>query len=94
MYKLKLINYFDVWGNEKDGWEINNLCTEWENKMIDGELTNEKLFLLLKQMNFINKGVRINQLNFIDNGNGIIEIEQSYNNSPLCRIEYIKVEDE
>lgn len=28
MPTYSLINYFDVWGNAKDGWEVNNLCTE------------------------------------------------------------------
>jgi hypothetical protein len=24
-----LWNYFDVWGNEEDGWDVNDVCVEW-----------------------------------------------------------------
>ena len=26
MYKYRLIDYFDVWGNEQDGYDVNNLA--------------------------------------------------------------------
>ena len=25
-----LVNYFDVWGNEEDGWDVNDCCVERE----------------------------------------------------------------
>lgn len=25
---FEIINYFDVWGNPVDGWEVNNCCSE------------------------------------------------------------------
>ena len=32
-----LINYFDVWGNEEDGWDVNNCCVEKD----DIEMTDD-----------------------------------------------------
>lgn len=27
--KVELIDYFDVWGDPINGWEVNNQCSEW-----------------------------------------------------------------
>lgn len=48
-----LINYFDVWGNEKDGYEINDQCVEAENLYIDNNATDKQILGLLKTIDFL-----------------------------------------
>ena len=43
MPTYSLINYFDVWGNAKDGWEVNNLCTEKTGITITDDATDKDM---------------------------------------------------
>ena len=36
-------NYFDVWGNKKDGYEINNQCVEFDDLYIAPDSTNKEI---------------------------------------------------
>lgn len=38
-----VINYFDVWGNAKDGWEVNNQCKEFDDLVIADDATNKDI---------------------------------------------------
>ena len=38
-----LINYFDVWGNAKDGWEVNNQCVECNDLNISDDATGKDI---------------------------------------------------
>ena len=49
-----LINYFDVWGNEKDGWEINNQCIEFDDLIISDDATDKEIVTYLKEIGFLN----------------------------------------
>lgn len=35
MEKFRVIDYFDVWGNTEDGWDVNNLCEAGEVEIED-----------------------------------------------------------
>lgn len=87
-YRLKLINYFDVWGNKKDGWEVNNLCVEWDD-VWSCELDNKTLLKILKNTDFLQKHVRTNQLIFDWIGHECCEISVRKSHYPLGRIEII-----
>ena len=87
-YKLRLINYFDVWGNKKDGWEVNNLCTEWDDVWTK-DLDNRVLLKILKDTDFLQKHVRTNQLIFDWIGPDCCEILTRRDGYPLARIEII-----
>lgn len=41
--KWRLINYFDVWGNAEEGWEVNNQCIEAEDIHISDEATDKDI---------------------------------------------------
>ena len=93
-YRLKLINYFDVWGNEKDGWEVNNQCIEWDD-VWTSDLSNKTLLNILKNTDFLQKNVRINQVDFEWVGPECCEVSVRRNHYPLCRLEIIdKMEDD
>ena len=48
-----LRNYFDVWGNEKDGWEVNNSCIEFDDLHISDDATEKEILKYLKDINFL-----------------------------------------
>lgn len=51
--KWQLIDYFDVWGNAKDGWEVNNLCVVEENIWLDDSVTNKEILKYLEEIGYL-----------------------------------------
>lgn len=87
---VKLINYFDVWGNKKDGWEINNMCEENAGELqLHESATSKEAFQLLKSAGFLKSTTRINQVTIEDLGEFGYEFHQRKDGMPLCRIEYV-----
>ena len=85
--KYKLINYFDVWGNEKDGYEVNNLCTEADDLWIDDDSTLKEIAKFLVQIGFLVTS-DMRKLYLEDDGT-YIEIYQRKGMYPLGRLEEI-----
>ena len=82
MSKYTLVNYFDVWGNEKEGYEINNLCNEVEGITITEDATEKDILKYLVQIGFLitsdRRKVRI------DTADGdMMEIYAVKNNYPI-----------
>lgn len=48
-----LINYFDVWGNSRDGFTVNNQCVECNDLYIDDAATNKDICAYLKNAGFL-----------------------------------------
>ena len=80
-----LINYFDVWGNEKDGWEINDKCTEFEDLQITDDATDKDILEYLVQIGFLSTSDR-RRLVVEDLGGQNIEIYQRKGMKPLCSL--------
>lgn len=53
MSKYTLVNYFDVWGNEEEGYEINNLCNEVEGITITEDASEKDILKYLVQIGFL-----------------------------------------
>lgn len=87
-YRLRLVDYIDVWGNEKDGWEINNLSVEW-NDVWTSSLDDKTLLKILKITGFLQKNIRINQIHFEWVGPEVCEIQVRKTLYPLGRLEII-----
>ena len=85
--KWRLNNYFDVWGNEKDGYEVNNLCTEAEDLWISEDSTDKEICEFLVQIGFLNTS-DMRRIYLEDMGD-MIEIYQRKGNYPLGRLEMI-----
>ncbi len=49
-----LINYFDVWGNAEDGYEVNNQCVEAEDIVITDDATDEAIINYLQLAGYLN----------------------------------------
>ena len=63
-----LWNYFDVWGNEEDGWDVNDLCKEREGLEIP-ERDDEIIDFLINDVGFIRPQFReIIRLDWMDFG--------------------------
>lgn len=53
MKTYTLINYFDVWGNEKDGYEVNNQCVECDDLVITDDATPKDICNYLKDRGYL-----------------------------------------
>ena len=82
-----LVNYFDVWGNEDDGWEVNNLCNERENLRLSNNATQADVLALLKGVGFIQESVTLEEITFSIWDRDMIELEQASDGRPICRLE-------
>lgn len=51
--KYQLVNYFDVWGNAEDGWEVNNMCIEEENLWLDDDCTDKEIADYLVKIGYL-----------------------------------------
>jgi len=87
-YKIRLTHYFDVWGNEKDGYEVNDARIVWDD-VWTCDLEDRTLLNILKNTGFLAKNVRINQLDFEWLGPEYCEISVRRNGYPLARIDII-----
>jgi hypothetical protein len=84
--KYRVINYFDVVGNRKDGYEVNNLC---EYAVVEFKEYPSKRDVMekMKEIGFFKKSVRL--ASFVDIGLGdaeFIEYEDRFGR-PVFRLE-------
>lgn len=81
-----LHNYFDVWGNEKDGWEVNNSCIEFDDLNISDDTTEKEILKYLKDINFLTtddmRKVRCDMNTYV----GLIEIYAVKGHRPIAAL--------
>jgi hypothetical protein len=85
--KVQVIDYFDVWGNEDDGFDVNDLRrfgkfeveAEWDD--------NAELLAWLKTISFIAEHATLDDLK-IEWGDGSVELSEAKNGLPLGRVEW------
>lgn len=87
MIKYRLINYFDVCGNSKDGWDVNDQCHECDVEFLDIP-SDKEVVQKLKEIGFFKKHVRMNMISFAPYVE-IFLIEQRRDNKPVCALEPI-----
>lgn len=90
MSVYKLIDYFDVWGNEEDGWEVNNLCSleeEYGLLIITDDSTDEKIIEFLIKIGYLGDEAQGNIR--IDGDDCFIELFSKENDMPLGRLEKV-----
>ena len=78
-----LINYFDVWGNEEDGWEVNDSCVEFDVRITDN-MTDQDIISFLYEKEFFNTK-DIDKF-LIENDGDFIEIFEEETGKPLCSL--------
>ena len=76
-----LINYFDVWGNEIDGYEINNQCVEADDIEIADDTTDGDIINYLQLAGYLNTNET--SLFAVENNGDWIEISVKETGFPL-----------
>lgn len=84
----KLIDYFDVWGNPIDGWEVNDLTTVEEDIVIAEDATDEEIIDLLIRIGYLTPEAKGN-VHLESYDNEMIEIVQTKDDYPIGRLEMI-----
>jgi hypothetical protein len=51
--KWQLIDYFDVWGNAKDGWDVNNMCVVGDEITISDYATDKEILNYLVTIGYL-----------------------------------------
>ena len=85
----KLIDYFDVWGNATDGWEVNDLTTVEDDIVIAEDLTDEEIIDFLIQINYLCSLAKGN-VYLESQDNEMIEIINKEDDCPIGRLEMIR----
>ena len=86
----KLIDYFDVWFNEEEGYWVNDLCTHTEGITITNDATDEDIFKYLTgNIEYPRlQGLKFEDVTF-EGDDFFIELstEKDGYTLPLCRLE-------
>jgi hypothetical protein len=83
MEKWDLWDYFDVWGNEQDGWEVNDQTRVQEGVIIDETINNDDIIQYLVQCGFLKRGVTADDFYILWDCEGFIEIYEKESGKPL-----------
>lgn len=59
MKRYDLINYFDVWYNEEEGYTVNNCCVEKRDITITDDATAEDIIDYLKQNGYVKQNCTV-----------------------------------
>lgn len=87
--KWVLVDYYDVWGNADDGWEVNNVSREDEITISD-DASDEEIFEYLRDtVKYFNKSLKFEDV-YVTGDDDIIEFEASADGMPICRLERIR----
>lgn len=84
--KYKLIDYYDVLGNEEEGYEVNNLCTCVTGIEITDDATDTDIINYLKSINFLSEKATTETVE-VDGDDLFIELTEKETGYPLGRLE-------
>lgn len=92
--KYKIVDYFDVWGNPIDGWEVNNLTSYYDTEdtclRIAEDATDEEIIDLLERIGYLTEEANRNEAVYLDSQDDMmIEIIAEEDDFPLGRLEMI-----
>ena len=86
--KYKLVDYYDVWGNEEDGFEVNDIAVIADDIVISDDADEQDILDLLYDMEYLNtkdpNKVYVNMSDF-----DMIELFDASNDCPIGRLERI-----
>lgn len=89
-----LIDYFDVWGNEEDGWDVNDLAKVEEGIYIDDSLSDEEIVdYLIDEVGFFSPSAR-GKIEVDSSSGDFIEFFDAGTYEPLGRLERTRTVDE
>jgi len=80
--KYDLLNCFDVWGNETDGFEVNDQSTIESNIELK-DISNKALLAWLIDNDYIKNTATLDDIEFSSDSESYINISEKSNNFPL-----------
>jgi ribosomal protein L31 len=89
MNHVCVTNYFDVWGNKKEGFEVNNQCHDYYTTKSKLE-TRKQILQFLKRINFLKKSVRENSIRWEDTESGAYLNDRNW--MPICEVRIVDKE--
>ena len=84
MKTWRLLNYFDVWADEDEGWVVNDYCVEFRDLVITDDATDQDLLDYLKGIEFLTTNDP--ELVGIDDHGEVIEIYQVSDGMPIAAL--------
>lgn len=87
MTKWVLIDYFDVWGNEEDGWDVNNLTKIDLDISLSENYTHAEVIDILKEKGYLTLSASLENIEIVDNYENFIEFFVKSDGQPFCRLE-------
>ena len=84
--KYKLIDYYDVWGNKEDGYEVNGLCTCVTCIEITDNATDADIINYLKSINYLSEKATTDTVE-LSGDDFYIELTEKETGLPLGRLE-------
>lgn len=81
-----LIDYFDVWGNAEDGWDVNNVSKEFDDLVIADDATDQDIIDYLISIGYLAHGVTTDDI-VIEDGGDYIEFFAAEDGRPICRLD-------
>lgn len=84
--KYKLIDYYDVLGDEEEGYEVNNLCTCVTGIEIADDATDADIINYLKSINFLSEKATTETV-ALSGDDLFIELTEKETGYPLGRLE-------
>ncbi len=79
-----LVHTYDVRGNARDGWEVNNKYIVCDGLVIAEDATQHDVMQGRKRVGFLARHVQLNMLDFTAWDDDFIEICDRRNGKPLC----------
>lgn len=86
--KYKLVDYFDVWGNLEDGYEVNNLAVVADDIVLSDDVTDQEILDFLENMGYLTTN-DLNKIEVISWDSDFIELFEIETGCPICRLERI-----
>ncbi len=90
--RMILVDYFDVWGNPEDGFEVNNLVRYDEKPVEINDLSDEfDILISLVSYGYLKpEAVKLLEVDFTMN-DFCLEINIKETGEPVCRLEYMEL---
>lgn len=82
--KIEIVDYFDVWGNEEDGWEVNDVIIHRD---VEIE-TSEDIFEKLIDLRLIPQDSEWEDYQVMDLGESVEFIDKQ-NDLPICAVYFV-----
>lgn len=90
--RYTLVDYFDVWGNEEDGFEVNDV-SRLEGFFLPKDATDEQIIGILRASGYFNEKASAETVLVDDAGDGMIEFTDKDTLRPICRFELDRTEE-